>query len=170
MGDFDARPFLPVAAHFSGRGKSARGKATFGYHGSLEVLRMAQLDRARLAGGIVLALTAACSSAGVLQSTTGGDGGKGGTAGHGGSTTSSSSSTTTSSSVIATSTGVGGAGGGGLGGSGGLGGAGAVDPCNPAPAASTLWAQAAVTYPLMENTTLCAYTGEVLLVVNTAAI
>ncbi|MFT3775063.1 MAG: hypothetical protein QM820_57680 [Minicystis sp.] len=132
---------------------------------------MAQLDRAKLTSGIVLALTAACSTAGVHQSTSGGPGGNGGSVGHGGegatTTTTSSTSVTTSTSIA---TGTGGFGG-GMGGTGGLGGAGGspVDTCNPPPDPSTLWAQKALSYPAADDVTLCEHVGKVLLVVNTAA-
>lgn len=137
---------------------------------------MAQIDRAKLTSGIVLALTAACSTASLHQSASGGDGGKG----HGGSTSSATTSTTststtsttttTTSSAIATGTGgLGGAGGaGGMGGMGGMGGSG-VDTCNPAPDPSTLWAQQVINYPSFTDGTLCQHVGDVLLVVNTAA-
>jgi hypothetical protein len=38
--------------------------------------------------------------------------------------------------------------------------------CDP----SSLWAQGALTYPSYDTVTLCPYVGDVLLVVNTAAI
>lgn len=119
------------------------------------------MDRAKLTSGIVLALTA-CSTAGVHGggSTSSGSGGAVGLGGASGTTT---SSTTASSSTVATgvTTGVGGAGG-----SGGA----APSTCNPMPDPSTLWAQKAMSYPSYQDTTLCPYVGQVLLIVNTAAV
>lgn len=127
---------------------------------------MARLDRAKLTSGMVLALTA-CSTTGGGNATTGG--GHGASMGHGGTSGTTTSTGTTTSSTVATSTtgvttGV-------TTGSSGSGGSGGALPagCNPAPDPSTFWAQAAHSYPTYEDTTLCPYVGQVLLVVNTAA-
>ncbi|APR84992.1 Hypothetical protein A7982_10341 [Minicystis rosea] len=118
---------------------------------------MARFDRVKLSSSVALALTAACSTSGVRPGDDG-SGGVAGHAGHGGATT-STVATTTSSSAIATGTG-------GLGGAGG----GMTSTCDPPPDPSTLWAQKASSYPAAEEITLCPYVGQVLLVVNTAAV
>ena len=103
----------------------------------------------KLTGTLILALAAACSSAekpGTTSGTT--------TDGHGGAT---ATTTTSSSTTLAV---------GGFGGFGGSGGR----PCDPAPDPNSLWAQGAVPYTDPNPTTLCAYRGDVLLIVNTAAI
>lgn len=119
---------------------------------------MALLDKAKLTSGIVLALTA-CSTASVHGGSS--SGGSGGAVGHGGAGATTSSTVATSTTGVTT-----GAGGANTGGSGG---SAPADGCNPPPDAATLWAQKALTYPDYQETTLCAYTGQVLLVVNTAA-
>lgn len=70
---------------------------------------------------------------------------------HGGTGAKTTTSTTTASTTS--------------GGTGGMGGAGG---CNPPPAAGTFWAQSGQEYAEPEPTPMCNYTGNVLLVVNTA--
>ena len=72
----------------------------------------------------------------------------------------SSSSSSASSGTVGT------AGAGGAGGAGGN----VNKPCDPAPAPDSFWAQGAVTYPDYQEVIMCAHRGEVVLVVNTAAI
>lgn len=120
---------------------------------------MTRVDGARLGSWIVLALTAACSSSGGTAS-----GGHGGTVGHGGAGV--TSSTASSSSSVAT---VGAGGFGNFGGFGGTGGA-VASSCDPPPDPSTVWAQKALSYPGYTDVTLCPYVGDVLLIVNTAAV
>lgn len=107
----------------------------------------------KLSGALILALAAACGSAEKPGTTSSGTT----TAGLGGATgTTTPSSSTTSSTTLA------------VGGFGGFGGSTAA--CDPAPDPSSLWAQSAVPYTDPNPTTLCAYRGDVLLIVNTAAI
>jgi len=117
---------------------------------------MARVDGAKLGSWMALALTAACSSSGGSAT-----GGQGGAVGHGGQGTTGSA--TSSSSAVAT---VGSSGFGGFGGAGGA----VASSCDPPPDPSTLWAQAALSYPGYADVTLCPYVGDVLLVVNTAAV
>jgi hypothetical protein len=119
--------------------------------------------------GAVLALTAACSPSATHQAGTT-SGGHGGTAGHGGasgSTGPSASSSTVASSAV--STGVGGNGGAGSGGAGN-GGAGGGTLCNPAAPAGSLYATQGLRYPDFVPESMCQYRGDVLLILNTAAV
>lgn len=99
----------------------------------------------KLSGVLLLALAAACGSSekpGTTGPSTTSATGSGGTA-----------STTSTQLAV-----------------GGFGGSGGAAPCDPAPDPGSLWAQGAVPYTDPNPTTLCAYRGDVLLVVNTAAI
>ncbi len=111
-----------------------------------------------------LSVGAACTPAATHQTTT--SGGHGGTAGHGGAPGSTgSTSTTATSSAVAT--GVGGSGGSG---GAGMGGAGGGTLCDPAAPAGSLYAAQGLRYPDFVPESMCQYRGDVLLIVNTAAV
>lgn len=124
---------------------------------------MARFTHATLGMTAALALTTACSTEGAGQATSGGtgEGGAqaGSTGGLGGGATTTTTTTTTSS--IASVTGAG-----GFGGSGG----GAPWMCDPPAPAGSLWALSAESWPMLDDTSMCKYRGEVTLIVNTAAI
>lgn len=109
-------------------------------------------------GALLLVAAAACSKSGAGPGTTG----NGGTAGSTTTTAQSSSSSSSSSSASGSTV--------GMGGTGGVGGGSVNKPCDPAPAPDSFFAQGAVTYPDYEEVTMCRWRGDVVLVVNTAAI
>lgn len=119
---------------------------------------MARIDVKQL-GVALLGLAAACGGGAATGKT-----GSGGTAASGGAGTTTTAVSSSSSS--ASSGTVGTAGAGGAGGAGGN----VNKPCDPAPAPDSFWAQGAVTYPDYQEVIMCAHRGEVVLVVNTAAI
>jgi hypothetical protein len=114
--------------------------------------------------GVAFAGAAACS--GSPANATGGTAGNGGAKNQGGSTSVGTTASVTSTAVATGTVGAGGSGGG----AGGSGGAGGMDACNPAAAAGSFWAQTAQAYGDISPVSMCQYRGDVLLVVNTAAV
>jgi hypothetical protein len=111
---------------------------------------------------LVAAAAGACSS-GAPADGAGSTAGNGGAKNQGGS---NSVGTSVASSSIVTGT----VGSGGAGGSGGTGGAGGMGGCNPPATAGSFWAQTASAYGDLSPVSMCQYRGDVLLVVNTAAV
>jgi hypothetical protein len=114
---------------------------------------MSRLDLTKLGTLALFALGAACSTASVATS---GSGGAQATAssGNGGATT--TSSTTTNTAAVTT-------GSVGAGGSGGM-------ACDPPAQAGTFYAQTAEHYGDVAPKSMCDYRGDVVLIVNTAAV
>jgi hypothetical protein len=123
---------------------------------------MARLDRTKLGMMAVLTLGAgACSPE--RAATSGGAGGAPVTGAGGANGASSTASTSHASSAASTSAVVEG--------SVGAGGSGSVAPtCNPPAAVGSFYAQSAPQFGNVSPTSMCDYRGDVLLVVNTAAV
>ncbi len=108
---------------------------------------------------IGLAAAGAACSSGAPADGTSSTAGNGGAKNQGGSSSVGSTVIATSSSIAT-----------GTVGAGGSGGAGGTDACSPAAAAGSFWAQTAEEYGQPAPVSMCQYRGDVLLVVNTAAV